>query len=170
MKLLVKKESWRRFGFKAALVTVALWVAGAAFADRYRFGIDKQIEKCIPGYSVYIIDRKDTALKKDAIYAFSARGLDPLYEDGTQMVKYLRGMPGDQVKVTPDEVLINGAVLGRGLVHAETLNLTADSFTGEATLKDGNFWFMGTSDLSFDSRYWGTVKNDQILGRAYPLF
>ncbi|WP_341848759.1 S26 family signal peptidase [Vibrio parahaemolyticus] len=23
---------------------------------------------------------------------------------------------------------------------------------------------------SFDSRYWGAVKDEQIIGRAYPLF
>ncbi|MDV5555438.1 S26 family signal peptidase [Enterobacter hormaechei] len=28
----------------------------------------------------------------------------------------------------------------------------------------------GQKPFSFDSRYWGTVKNDQIIGRAYPLF
>lgn len=49
-KYFVKKESWKRFGVKAGVTLVVLWAAGAAFASRYRIGIDPQQEKCLPGY------------------------------------------------------------------------------------------------------------------------
>ncbi|EBE7258282.1 S26 family signal peptidase, partial [Salmonella enterica] len=50
-KYFVKKESWKRFGVKAGVTLVVLWAAGAAFASRYRIGIDPQQEKCLPGYT-----------------------------------------------------------------------------------------------------------------------
>lgn len=171
MKLMVKKEPWPRFCVKAGIALAIIWVAGVAFADRYRIGIDPQVVKCIPGYSVYLIDKKDRGLKRDAIYAFSARGLQPFYEDGTQMLKYLRGLPGDLVEIrTHGNIYVNDEFHGYGLVHAEALHKPIDAFLGQATLEPGNYWFMGTSNQSFDSRYWGTVQDDQIIGRAYPLF
>lgn len=48
MKLMVKKESWPRFCVKAGIALAIIWAAGAAFADRYRIGIDEQVVKCIP--------------------------------------------------------------------------------------------------------------------------
>lgn len=170
MKWIKKKESWSRFGLKALIVVMVIALAGGAFASRYRIGIDTQLVKCIPGYSIYLIDRKDRGLEKGAIYAFAAQGLNPLYEDGTQMVKYLRGEPGDHVSVGEHGIKVNGLTVGQGLTHAETLGVPPASFTGEAVLKDDNYWFMGTSDESFDSRYWGTVNDDQVIGRAYPIF
>ncbi|MFC6674132.1 signal peptidase I [Marinobacterium aestuariivivens] len=171
MRLVVKKESWPRFCAKAGIALTIIWAAGTAFADRYRIGIDSQVVKCIPGYSVYLIDKKDLELKRDAIYVFTARGLQPVYEDGTEMVKYLRGIPGDHIAIKyQGNIYVNDKYVGYGLSHAEKIGQPEESFLGEAKLKPGNYWFMGTSDQSFDSRYWGTVKDDQIIGRAYPLF
>lgn len=171
MSLIRRHESWRRFALKALLTLAILWLAGSAFASRYRIGFDPQEVKCLPGYSVYLIDLKDRELQRDAVYAFSARGLDPLFKDGTQMVKILRGLPGDTVEVTEQHrVLVNGSLVGEGLYLAERLKVPESRFYGRATLGEDNYWFMGTSPLSFDSRYWGTVKHEQVIGRAYPLF
>lgn len=171
MKWMKKKESWPRFCIKAGVALAVIWGAGVAFADRYRIGIDDQLVKCIPGYSVYLIDKKDQKLERGAIFVFSAQGLQPFYEDGTEMVKYLRGLPGDNVKISKHgNIYVNDEMQGYGLTHAEALNKPMDSFVGEGILQSDSFWFMGTSNQSFDSRYWGTVKNDQIIGRAYPLF
>ena len=96
---LVRKESWPRFGMKAALMLLALLLAGNWFMNRYRIGIDPQNEKCLPGYTVYLIDLNDRSLQKGAIYSFHAKNLQPLYKDGTRMVKILAGMPGDVVEI-----------------------------------------------------------------------
>ncbi len=87
------------------------------------------------------------------------------------MVKILTGMPGIKSRSTisgrsPSMVMSSG----EGLQLAGKLHLPESHFYGKATLKENNYWFMGKSLFSFDSRYWGTVKNDQIIGRAYPLF
>lgn len=134
--------------------------------------MDTQIVKCIPGYTFYLIDKKDKSLKKDSIYSFESKGLDPFYEDGTQMVKYLRAEPNDLVEITPLGIIkINNTDIGfRGFPHAPVLNKEISDFVGKGTLKSGEYWFMGTDFRSFDSRYWGTVKYEQIIGRAYPLF
>ncbi|MFD1690654.1 hypothetical protein ACFSHR_01255 [Azotobacter chroococcum] len=42
-------------------------------------------------------------------------GLDPLFEDGTTLVKVLDGLPGDQVAVTEESTRVNGQVIATGL-------------------------------------------------------
>lgn len=167
---LVKRESWPRFGMKAALVLLVLLVTGNGFMNRYRIGIDPQNEKCLPGYTVYLIDLNDRSLQRGAIYSFHAKNLQPLYKDGTRMVKILAGMPGDVVEIDHSwNTTVNGEVVGEGLQLARRLNLDESQFYGKRTLTEGHYWFMGQSPFSFDSRYWGTVNDEQIIGRAYPL-
>ncbi|NMT57244.1 S26 family signal peptidase [Vibrio parahaemolyticus] len=134
-------------------------------------GIDPQQEKCLPGYTFFLIDLNDQTLERGAVYAFQAKNMQPFYKDGTRMVKILTGMPGDKVEINDKwKITVNGDVVGEGLQLAGKLHLPESHFYGKTTLKENNYWFMGKSPFSFDSRYWGTVKNDQIIGRAYPLF
>lgn len=166
-----KREPWLVFGAKALVVTGLIVALGAAFISRYRIGIDPQDVKCIPGKTFYLVDLADRELQRGRVYAFKAKGVEPFFRDGTQMVKFLRGMPGDEVEVQTDQtILVNKQQQGWGLSLAMNLKQPLDSFIGQKTLRDDEFWFMGLSDISFDSRYWGSVSNEQIIGRAYPLF
>ncbi|MEK6165195.1 hypothetical protein WI664_08120 [Vibrio cholerae] len=55
------------------MTLLVLWAAGAAFASRYRIGIDPQQEKCLPGYTFFLIDLNDQTLERGAVYAFKPR-------------------------------------------------------------------------------------------------
>lgn len=165
------REPWGRFLLKLAATAALIIAAGMAFTSRYHLGIDTQQVKCIPGVTFYLVDKKDTVLERNAIYAFSAKGLAPFFDDGTEVVKYLRGLPGDHIEITSDEaVIINGAEVASGLVLAGALHRDPADFRGKTKLAENAYWFMGESAMSFDSRYWGSVSKEQIIGRAYPLF
>lgn len=166
-----KKQSWGRYFTKVAVLSVLVGAGMYAFMDRYYIGIDPQKVKCIPGITIYLIDKKKTTVKKGHTYAFYAKGLDPIYPDGTQMVKFVRGEGGDTVNITDEQIIyVNEKDHGFGFWLSERLGKTPDDFVGEGRIPDGQYWMMGTSDLSFDSRYWGTIHEEQIIGRAYPLF
>lgn len=168
---IVRKEPYKVFFIKAAAVLALIICAGAAFMSRYQFGYDPQLYKCIPEYSIYLIDKKDTKLVKGNIYAFQSEGMKPFFKNGVTMLKYLRGVPGDEVEINSGtEILVNGDRQGIGLRYAEKLGVGPEAFIGKTILQDENYWFMGTSSFSFDSRYWGTVKKQQVIGRAYPIF
>lgn len=166
-----KKQPWSRYFLKVAVISVLISAGLYAFMDRYYIGLDPQKVKCIPGITFYLIDKKNQVVEKDKTYAFYAKGLDPIFEDGTKMVKFVRGVGGDKIKITEDQfIYINGEDHGFGFWLSERLGKKPSDFAGEGTIPTGEFWMMGTSDLSFDSRYWGTIHEDQIIGRAYPLF
>lgn len=170
-RLVHQKEPWMRYGVKVSAIFLAMVVAGSYFIDRYRIGVDSQVEKCLPGYTFFLVDTWDKNLVRDRIYSFGARGMMPFFPDGTRIAKVLRGVPGDTVGIDQESVIrINGSEIGRGLPLAAQLERKEASFHGSTTLPEGRYWFMGVNPVSFDSRYWGAVHQEQIVGRAYPLF
>jgi len=171
MKWIHKKPTSKIFYIKAVITTLIVVLSMFFFMGRYRIGIDPQINRCIPEYTVYLIDLKNQRLEKKGFYAFYAKKLQPFFQDGTWMVKRLTAMPGDRVEIDKSAVItVNKKIVGKGLPLLEKLHMPQNALIGSAVLKNGHYWFMGESLLSFDSRYWGAVKDDQIIGRAYPLF
>ena len=158
------------FLLKGTLFVALLYLMGSLFFSRFSIAVDPQVVRCIPAYSIYLLDHKDVEPKRDALYAFTSKDLSPIYEAGTKMLKVMKGLPGDVVEIEGDTVNVNGKPVAFGLSLAEEkLGLKKESFSGKNTLGADQYWLFGTSHLSFDSRYWGGVKSEQIYARAYPL-
>jgi conjugal transfer pilin signal peptidase TrbI len=82
-------------------------------------------------------------------------------------------VPGDHVQVIPgpaSEVWVNGLRVGEGLALAGTLQRPPDSFARDAIVPGEHLWVMGATPDSFDSRYWGFLPQDRVIGRAYALW
>lgn len=170
--------------FRAGALTLV--VAGATYytASRYGIAFDPQAKQCLPGTRVYLVDRQAKEIHRGDIAVFAARGLGtwiaqghpavgplaPSYRDGKRIVKRVAGVPGDRVEVTADEVRVNGERVGEGLDLAATLARPVHTFIRTETVPRGMYWFMGLTRDSFDSRYWGYVAEEQIVGKAYPIF
>lgn len=156
---------------KVLIATLVMVAAGLWFASHYRVGFDKQTYTCI-GASLLIIDITDRTPVRDAVFAYRAKNAAPVYPDGTLMAKYVRGMPGDTVTITEEgEITVGEHYRTRGMPYIANLpEEKRKTFAGKKTLAKGEFWMMGTSPRSFDSRYWGTIRDDQIVGRAYVIF
>ena len=168
MKITIIKD--KKHWLKMFLILMVILGVGQLFISRYKIGLDFQQFKCIPGYKVYLIDTMDKRLTKGKTYAFNSERLEPIIKDGTILIKYLEGMPGDKIKIDDSEkIFVNQNQVGYGLAQAHLLSRKKEDFLGELVLKNDSYWLMGSSPLSFDSRYWGTVRNDQIIGRAYPI-
>ena len=117
-------------------------------------------------------------------------------KDGQRLVKRVIGLPGDTVESRDDQLVINGQPLEYAPPDPEmpaqlpepererstfaTEKLVARSHAvmaingipamrtfGPVLVPAGHFFMMGDNrDNSFDSRYYGTVARDQIVGRA----
>lgn len=94
---------------------------------------------------------------------------------GVAVIKEVAGIPGDHVAVNEDGVRVNGAHKGVLLHAAEGGKLwamgrrVADYLRNE-TVPAGRLWMMGTNERSYDSRYWGYITDEQVIGRAIPLW
>ncbi len=163
-------QSRRKLFLQMALVAVIGIGFMEWFKANYVLGVDEQIVKCIPGVDYVIGDLDDREIERDGVFIVESRGIEPLFEDGTLLVKFLRGLPGDTVKVSEAGVFINGnKVADAGLPNAQKLGQEPEAFYGEKVLGPDEYWILGTTPQSFDSRYWGSVSYEQIKARAYPL-
>lgn len=159
----------------AFIVTGLLYSAAVAcsvvlLASRYAIAIASQDSLCLPPYRLWIIDKKQDDLVRGEIYAFYAKGLSPIFADGTIIVKVLEGLPGDHAKVSLDETTINGMSVGKGLEVASQHGVDPQKYVREGEIGEGRYWFFGRTTDSFDSRYWGSASTDQIIGKAYPIW
>jgi signal peptidase I len=117
-------------------------------------------------------------------------------KDGTRLVKRVIGLPGDTVELRNEQLVINGqpveyaspdpkmaaqlpeADRARGIFATEKLpasphavmalnGVPAMRTFGPVHVPDGRYFMMGDNrDDSFDSRYFGTVPREKIVGRA----
>jgi conjugal transfer pilin signal peptidase TrbI len=84
--------------------------------------------------------------------------------------KRVAGVPGTASKLTQKSVRINGATVGEGLALARTLHRSPEDFLRDDIVPPGHLWVMGATADSFDSRYWGFLPDQQVIGRAYALW
>ena len=96
------------------------------------------------------------------IIVFRAPGEKKLF-----FIKRIIGVPGETVELRGGKVYIKGALLSE-LNYLSKVVLTLGE--NKITLKDNEYWVMGDNRMtSLDSRSFGPIKRDQIVGRAIFL-
>lgn len=92
--------------------------------------------------------------------------------DYASLLKSIAAVPGDILSFTEDGVWVNGNPV------PNTVPLSKDSAgrmlmpypLGDYSVEPGTVWVLSSHDpRSFDSRYFGPIAVDQIIGSAYPL-
>lgn len=143
-----------------------------AFAAHYRIAIDTQLVPCLDA-RVLLIELDDRKPAIGAIFAFEApEAAAPVYPAGTLMAKRVAAGPGDTVSVTVGgKILVNDTEVARGMPHLSMLSPQERSrFVGQRRLKEGEWWMVGESTTSFDSRYWGPLDEKLVVGRAHVIY
>jgi signal peptidase I len=85
-------------------------------------------------------------------------------------VKRLIGMPGDKVEMIGHTVYINGQALSESYTQYIEPGTLYSRF-GPYAIPQGHYFAMGDNrDNSQDSRFWGSVPRDYILGKALVIY
>jgi signal peptidase I len=85
-------------------------------------------------------------------------------------VKRLMGMPGDKVEMIGRTLYINGQALNEDYTQYIDSQSVHEHF-GPYNVPKGQYFAMGDNrDNSQDSRYWGYVPRDYILGKALVIY
>jgi signal peptidase I len=91
-------------------------------------------------------------------------------------IKRVIGVGGDTVQVKNGQVILNGAPMPDPHAHFEVAPGDRSQYSPRdnypaTTVPPGEFFMMGDNrDRSFDSRFWGFVKLDQVEGRAMFIY
>lgn len=89
-------------------------------------------------------------------------------EPGLDLIKRLIGMPGDTIEIRAGVVFINGVELAEPYRNGDPN--PADNY-GLTTVPPDSFFVLGDNrENSYDSRYWGFVPEDNILGTPLVIY
>ncbi len=89
-------------------------------------------------------------------------------------IKRIIGVPGDVVNVKDGNVYLNGNILSENSYLKPDVKTYSGQFLGEdksVTVPEGYYFVMGDNRLySSDSREWGFVKEQDIIGQSMLVY
>jgi signal peptidase I len=84
-------------------------------------------------------------------------------------IKRVIGVPGDHVEIRDEQVFVNGQMLDEGYIPG--VRTACFGQWCDVTLDSDQYFVMGDNrPNSSDSRYWGPVTGDKIIGKAWLIY
>lgn len=148
-----------------------LGVYSVYFTDRYVIAANSTVSNCLHA-KYFLVDKWDTDVGVGDLAAFKMMTENPLYPIGRKWIKQVVATEGMTVSVGTEQVKISdGRTIKSSMDHTMSyLKLQPSDIKPFVTLGQGQLFMMGDTRTSYDSRYWGPVEQQHILGKAYALF
>ncbi len=167
------------FQIPSASMVPTLQVGDYILVNKYTYGIR------LPVLRTKVMDL-NTPERGDVMVFF------PPHKNDTYFIKRVVGLPGDSVRYIDKKLYINGELMPQellaqlpparpryrlssenldGVSHPVQSDLARPSDNFAITVKPGHYWMMGDNrDNSSDSRVWGQVPEEDIVGKAFAIW
>ena len=163
LALFIRTFLVQAFKIPSGSMLETLQIGDHILVNKLRYGIR------LPGIGKRVVKFQDPRRGDVIVFVYP---VDP----SKDFIKRVIGEPGDTVEVKHKQVLINGAkiddpygqfVEGPG----DTSRLTPRDNFGPVTVPPDQVFVMGDNrDRSYDSRFWGFVPAETIVGRAIDVY
>jgi conjugal transfer pilin signal peptidase TrbI len=164
-----------RIALFALLFMPMAWIgtdaAVAAFTRNYSIGVDMQKITCLP-YRFFLLSQKPfkPTLERGDMVMFHAdiELFKTQFPGEDDIAKFIAAVPGDQIRITDDNFYVNG-VLWDHLWLMSFLKAEPGAFDRAFVVPEGQYIVAATAPGSYDSRYWGTITQEQIKAYVRPI-
>jgi len=170
-------ETWKarkKIIVKGSIISLCLYVGLVAFASRFEIGMTPSSLKdssCISDFhNVWLIDKNAGLPRRGELWSMTGINVPPVIQPTWNVVKYVAGVPGDEVLITINEVYVNGEPFGTVPMSSELVDaIGIDRLERIVTLGEGEYFILGDTNTSFDSRYWGVLRESQFIGKTMGI-
>lgn len=153
------------------LIFLVLHALIAWFSNRFVIGHDTQSVLCLKGqHRWYLIDREAKPHGSGDLLAFrSDDRMAPEIPNGSLVVKRIEAVSGDTIDIEHRRLVIQGLGFETAFPHRDRLKGRALPEGTSLVLPEDTYWVMGDHPKSFDSRYFGAIAANQVVGVAHAL-
>lgn len=156
-----------------ALVVLVAVLSLEAVQSRWKIAYDQSEHACLDPYRFFLVTLGRVVPSAGDIVTFKTRGV-PLFSDGTHFTKKVMATEGAVVRAERDGVWVDGVWLPYTQNAVDRLAEAGVSPAAERAdtyvVGPGQAFVIGTNPRSYDSRYYGPIEIDQIMGQARPLW
>jgi len=145
---------------------VIVFIVKTFFFTTYLVPTSSMYPIVCPGEKI-IVNKMKKDVKRGDVVAF----YNPLQKK-QRLLKRLIGLPGDRLEIKDHSLYVNGK-LQKVYEKLEFLKIDPDDLSYKYCLSipDNNYYFIGDNvQNSRDSRYWGFVNKNDIIGKAVLIY
>lgn len=125
---------------------------------------------CLPELHLALLVHTEPGKIQKGDYLFWRAAGSLSYVKEQFVLKKVAGIPGDRLDIRDGQVRINGDVVAEGFENAVLYKKTAAQFERGGTIPPDSYFVIGTARMSNDSRYWGYLTAERIVGKGYRIY
>lgn len=134
-------------------------------------GFDFREERCLPDVKAALLVKGQHTNYSHGELVYFPPPPALAYVKAPYVMKRIAGVSGDRLRIFADgRIEINGSIVANGLPLSKLYNKRIQDLTRNEIIPKNMLFLIGTHPLSDDSRYWGYMQADKILGLGYRLF
>ena len=176
------KPLWREYGEALFVALILALVIRTFVVQAFKIPSESMVKTLLVGDHL-LASKFSYGIKIPFTHTYIYKGEDPVKGDiiifeypndpSVDYIKRIVGTPGDTIEVRNKQLFRNGEPVKESFIRftePDRIQPVRDNF-GPVTVPADKYFVMGDNrDNSMDSRFWGFVPDENIVGRAFFIW